>query len=111
MWQSREGEGSEAFELLAGTVAKVEHGIDVVTGWRASTLWPGAYPLGNEPDMYYYLPATQFNMNRTGIFVRVRGDAADYADAVRRSLQREMPASRALGQRADSLIRGSVRQA
>ena len=50
-----------------------------------------SHQLSNETDMYYYLPATQFNPNRTGIFVRVRGDAAHYADAVRRSLQKEMP--------------------
>ncbi|HEY7232673.1 MAG TPA: ABC transporter permease [Gemmatimonadaceae bacterium] len=47
--------------------------------------------LSKEPDMYYYLPATQFNPNQTGLFVRVRGDAAEYADAVRRALQKEMP--------------------
>jgi predicted permease len=50
-----------------------------------------SHQLSNEPDMYYYLPATQFNPNQTGIFVRVRGDAAQYAEAVRRSLQSEMP--------------------
>ena len=92
----------------------------VVSQRMGSTLWPGEDPIGkcvrlgvgdtipcrtvvgvaedikahqltNEPDMYYYLPATQFNPNQAGLFVRVRGDAADYADAVRRSLQREMP--------------------
>jgi len=50
-----------------------------------------SHQLSNEPDMYYYMPATQFNPNQTGLFVRVRGDAAQYADVVRRSLQREMP--------------------
>ena len=50
-----------------------------------------SHQLSNEPDMYYYLPATQFNTNQTGLFVRVRGDAAQYADAVRRALQKEMP--------------------
>ncbi|HEY2377869.1 MAG TPA: ABC transporter permease [Gemmatimonadaceae bacterium] len=93
----------------------------VVSEKMGSTLWPGEDPIGkcvrlgvldtipcrtvvgiaedikshqlsNEPDMYYYLPATQFNPNQTGLFVRVRGDAATDADAVRRSLQREMPA-------------------
>jgi predicted permease len=92
----------------------------VVSQRMGSTLWPGGDPIGkcvrlgvrdtipcrtvvgiaedikahqltNEPDMYYYLPATQFNPNQAGLFVRVRGDAADDADAVRRSLQREMP--------------------
>jgi putative ABC transport system permease protein len=92
----------------------------VVSQKMASTLWPGqdaigkcvrlnadtapcrevvgiaedikSHQLNNEPDMYYYMPATQFNPNQTGLFVRVRGDAEHYADAVRRSLQREMPA-------------------
>jgi len=50
-----------------------------------------SHQLSNEPDMYYYMPATQFNPNQTGLFVSVRGDAAQYADVVRRSLQREMP--------------------
>jgi ABC-type antimicrobial peptide transport system permease subunit len=50
-----------------------------------------SHQLSNEPDMYYYMPATQFNPNQTGIFVRVRGDAAQSAEAVRRSLQSEMP--------------------
>ena len=50
-----------------------------------------SHQLSNETEMYYYLPATQFNPNRTGLFVRVRGDAAKSADAVRRSLQKEMP--------------------
>ena len=92
----------------------------IVSQKMASTLWPGqeaigkcvrlnadtapcrevvgiaedikSHQLNNEPDMYYYMPATQFNPNQTGLFVRVRGDAARYADALRRSLQREMPA-------------------
>jgi ABC-type antimicrobial peptide transport system permease subunit len=92
----------------------------VVSQKMASTLWPGqdaigkcvrlnadtapcrevvgiaedikSHQLNDEPDMYYYMPATQFNPNQTGLFVRVRGDASRYADAVRRSLQREMPA-------------------
>ena len=50
-----------------------------------------SHQLSNEPDMYYYVPATQFNPNQTGLFVRVRGNGAEYADAVRRSLQNEMP--------------------
>src|SRR5205807_5319692 len=50
-----------------------------------------SHQLSNEPDMYYYLPATQFNPDQTALFVRVQGDAVERAEAVRRSLQREMP--------------------
>ncbi len=50
-----------------------------------------SHQLSNDTDMYYYLPATQFNPNRTGLFVRVRGEASKSAEAVRRSLQKEMP--------------------
>jgi predicted permease len=91
----------------------------VVSQAMANTLWPGtdaigkcvrmnadtmpcrtvvgiaedikSHQLSNETDMYYYVPATQFNPNQTGLFVRVHGDAARQAEAVRRSLQREMP--------------------
>lgn len=99
----------------------VEHSplVMVVSKKMGETLWPGDNPLGKcvrlnadtmpcrtvvgvaediishqlnkEPDMYYYLPAAQFNPNQTELFVRVHGDADRYADAVRRSLQREMP--------------------
>ena len=48
--------------------------------------------LGVDSALYnYYLPAAQFNPNQGGLFVRVNGDAARAADAVRRRLQREMP--------------------
>jgi predicted permease len=50
-----------------------------------------SHQLSNDTDMYYYLPATQFKPNRTGLFVRVRGEASKSAEAVRRSLQKEMP--------------------
>jgi len=91
----------------------------VVSQAMANTIWPGQDPIGkcvrlnadtmpcrsvvgvaedikshqlsNEPDMYYYLPATQFNPDQTALFVRVQGDAVERAEAVRRSLQREMP--------------------
>jgi predicted permease len=40
----------------------------------------------------YYLPATQYDLAMTPqIFVRVRGDAADLVEPLRRRLQREMP--------------------
>jgi putative ABC transport system permease protein len=50
-----------------------------------------SHQLANESDMYYYVPATQFNPQETGLFVRVHGDAEREKEAVRRSLQREMP--------------------
>ena len=48
--------------------------------------------LSDEPSYFYYLSAAQFNPNRTGLFVRTRGEAARQADAIRRQLQRLMPA-------------------
>jgi len=99
----------------------VEHApfVMVVSQAMANTIWPGqdalgkcvrlnadtmpcrtvvgiaedikSHQLSNEPDMYYYLPATQFNPDQTSFFVRVRGDATEQADAVRRALQRVMP--------------------
>ena len=48
--------------------------------------------LSEEPSYFYYLSAAQFNPNRTGLFVRTRGEAARQADAIRRQLQRLMPA-------------------
>ncbi|HKN66573.1 MAG TPA: ABC transporter permease [Gemmatimonadaceae bacterium] len=47
--------------------------------------------LSDEPSYFYYLSAAQFNPNRTGLFVRTRGDASRQADAIRRELQRLMP--------------------
>ena len=48
--------------------------------------------LGVDSALYnYYLPATQFNPNQGGLFVRVHGNAARAADGIRRRLQREMP--------------------
>jgi predicted permease len=91
----------------------------VVSQAMANTIWPGQDPIGKcvrlnadtmpcrsvvgvaedikshqlskEPDMYYYLPATQFAPDQTELFVRVHGDASEHAEAVRRSMQREMP--------------------
>src|SRR5437868_7014435 len=91
----------------------------VVSEAMANTIWPGQDPIGkcvrlnadtmpcrsvvgvaedikshqlsNDPDMYYYMPATQFGPEQTSLFIRVRGAAAEQADVVRRSLQRVMP--------------------
>jgi len=48
--------------------------------------------LSDEPSYFYYLSAAQFNPNRTGLFVRTRGDASRQADVIRRQLQKLMPA-------------------
>jgi ABC-type lipoprotein release transport system permease subunit len=48
--------------------------------------------LSDEPSYFYYLSAAQFNPNRTGLFVRTHGEASRQADAIRRQLQRLMPA-------------------
>ena len=48
--------------------------------------------LSDEPSYFYYLSAAQFNPNRTGLFVRTRGESSRQADAIRRQLQRLMPA-------------------
>jgi predicted permease len=47
--------------------------------------------LSADSGFYYYLPWKQFNPTSGGLFVRANGDAARYAEAVRRRLQREMP--------------------
>ncbi|MFN8581155.1 MAG: FtsX-like permease family protein [Gemmatimonadaceae bacterium] len=47
--------------------------------------------LGADSGYYYYLPATQFQPQSGGLFVRVHGEARQHAEAVRRRLQREMP--------------------
>ncbi len=49
--------------------------------------------LGDDPTMFYYLPAPQWHPEKGGLFVRVRGDGARSADAIRRRLQQLMPGS------------------
>jgi putative ABC transport system permease protein len=92
----------------------------VVSEGMGQTLWPGKDPIGQcirisadtmpctyvvgvaenikqqslgvDSALYnYYMPATQFNPNQGGLFVRVQGSAARAADGIRRQLQREMP--------------------
>jgi len=46
---------------------------------------------GDDTGYFYYLPSAQFNPQQTGLFVRMRGDAARHGDEVRRQLQRLMP--------------------
>jgi predicted permease len=47
--------------------------------------------LSNDPGLYYYLPAAQFNPQQTELLVRTRGDAAKQAETVRHVLQSVMP--------------------
>ncbi len=47
--------------------------------------------LRGDSMFYYYMPVTQFRPLTGGLFVRVAGDAARFTEALRRSLQREMP--------------------
>ena len=49
--------------------------------------------LGDDPTMFYYLSAAQFHPEKAGLFVRVRGDGARFAEAIRRRLQQLMPGS------------------
>src|SRR5690606_38437695 len=45
----------------------------------------------DDDHLYYYRPIEQAAETRGGLFVRVRGDAEQSAEAVRRALQRLMP--------------------
>jgi putative ABC transport system permease protein len=51
--------------------------------------------LAGEPEHWYYLPMEQYrayaSARSLAMFVRIRGDAAQHADEVRRRLQAEMP--------------------
>jgi putative ABC transport system permease protein len=49
--------------------------------------------LGDDPTMFYYLSAAQWHPDKAGLFVRVRGDGARSAEAIRRRLQQLMPGS------------------
>ena len=90
----------------------------VVSEAMAATLWPGkdamgqcirvgsdtmpcttvvgiaenikAGSLSDDAGLYYYVSAEQFLRNQ-GLFVRTRGAATDFQEAIRRRLQREMP--------------------
>jgi putative ABC transport system permease protein len=47
--------------------------------------------LAADSGYFYYVSAAQFRPQTGGLFVRVRGDADRFKEAVRRRLQREMP--------------------
>jgi putative ABC transport system permease protein len=91
----------------------------VVSQKMGQVLWPGRDPIGQcirmnadtmpchtvvgiaedikagslRPDssFYYYVPATQFSPQSGGLFIRVRGNARQHLETVRRRLQQEMP--------------------
>jgi len=93
--------------------------VAVVSEAMGKALWPGKDPIGQcmkvaadtmpctyvvgiaenikeqslaaDSGYFYYLSAAQFNPNNGGMFVRARGDATKFQEAVRRRLQREMP--------------------
>ncbi|HEY7234077.1 MAG TPA: ABC transporter permease [Gemmatimonadaceae bacterium] len=107
------GRGIEAQDVAGAP------GAMVVSDAMGRVLWPGKDPIGqcvrlnadtvpctyvvgiaeniksgslsDEPSYFYYLSSAQFNPNRAGLFIRMHGDAARQADAIRRQLQRLMP--------------------
>jgi predicted permease len=107
------GRGIEAGDIGGGPK------VMVVSRKMGEVLWPGRDPIGQcirmnadtmpchqvvgiaediksgslQPDssFYYYVPATQFNPQSGGLFVRVRGDARRHLETVRKRLQQEMP--------------------
>jgi ABC-type antimicrobial peptide transport system permease subunit len=46
--------------------------------------------LSDDPGLYYYLPSAQYNPQFGHLLLRIRGNAAEHADAIRRMLQKEM---------------------
>jgi predicted permease len=47
--------------------------------------------LSDDPGLYYYLSADQFQPQSGGLLIRTRGDASEHAESVRRELQKVMP--------------------
>lgn len=47
--------------------------------------------LGDDPALLYYLSAEQWHPQAGGLFIRTRGTAGNFADAIRRGLQGTMP--------------------
>ena len=47
--------------------------------------------LSDDPGYYYYMPASQFAPERGDLLIRTRGRGTQYSEAIRRSLQHEMP--------------------
>jgi predicted permease len=104
--------------IEAGDVAGAP-GAVVVSASMAKKLWPGEDALGkcikigpttepcnyvvgiaedikneklsDDPGLYYYLSAEQYHPERTGLLLRMHGDATSQVEAVRRELQKLMP--------------------
>ena len=91
----------------------------VVSDAMAKALWPGRDPigqcvkvgadtvpcsyvvgvaeniksqeLGDDPGLFYYLSSAQWHPEQGGVFIRTRGEAARFAEMIRRRLQQLMP--------------------
>ena len=50
-----------------------------------------AQQLGDDPGLFYYLPAAQFHPAEGGLFIKVRGDPAEMQETIRKALQPLMP--------------------
>ena len=69
-----------------------------------------SHGLSDDKGYYYYLSSAQFHPEMTGLFVRMRGDAAGQAETIRRSLQSLMPgASYVTVTPFDAVIGGQMR--
>src|SRR6184192_2138191 len=47
--------------------------------------------LGDDPGLFYYLPAAQWHPQDGGLFIRTRGEATPQVETIRRRLQQDMP--------------------
>ncbi len=107
------GRGIEAGDVTGAP------GAVVVSASMAKKLWPGEDALGkcikigsttdpcnyvvgiaedikneklsDDPGLYYYLSAEQYHPERTGLLLRMHGDATSQVEVVRRELQKLMP--------------------
>ncbi|HEU4585806.1 MAG TPA: ADOP family duplicated permease, partial [Gemmatimonadaceae bacterium] len=107
------GRGIEAGDVTGAP------GAVVVSASMAKKLWPGEDALGkcikigsttdpcnyvvgiaedikneklsDDPGLYYYLSAEQYHPERTGLLLRMHGDATSQVESVRRELQKLMP--------------------
>ena len=106
---------------ITGEDTKNAPRVMIVSEAMARTLWPGRDALGQcirvgadtmpcttvvgiaeniksrslteDAGLNYYLPIEQFHPENANLIVRVRGDARDYVETVRRTLRAEMPGS------------------